>query len=55
MLIIFSLSLGSEKGVVRIGYPNSPHLAPLFIAMDEGLFENQGLKVGLKKFGSSSE
>ena len=40
ILIIFSLSLGSEKGVVRIGYPNNPLLAPLFIAVDRGLFEN---------------
>lgn len=55
ILITFSLSLGSEKGVVRVGYPNNPHLAPLFIAVDKGLFENQGLKVALKKFGSSSD
>ncbi len=55
ILIIFSLSLGGEKGVVRVGYPNSPHLAPLFVAEDKGIFKNQGLKVVLKKFGSSSE
>jgi ABC-type nitrate/sulfonate/bicarbonate transport system substrate-binding protein len=49
ILIVFSLSMSSEEGVVRIGYSNSPHLAPFFIAVDKGLFENQGLKVGLKK------
>ncbi|HAG08893.1 MAG TPA: hypothetical protein DCK87_04930 [Desulfotomaculum sp.] len=55
ILITFSLSLAGEKGVVRAGHTGNPHLAPLFVAEDKGLFKNHGLKMVLKKFGSSSE
>jgi ABC-type nitrate/sulfonate/bicarbonate transport system substrate-binding protein len=53
--VLIILSLGGEKGVVRIGYTNNPLFVPLFVAVDKGLFRNHGLKVELKKFGSPSE
>jgi ABC-type nitrate/sulfonate/bicarbonate transport system substrate-binding protein len=45
---------GSPEGI-RIAHTGSPHLAPLYAALGEGIFENKGLKVSLKQFGSSTD
>lgn len=40
---------------IRIAHTGSPHLAPLYAASKHGVFENKGLKVSLKQFGSSTD
>ncbi len=43
------------EGVVRIGYTNSPLLAPLFLAEEQKLFEANEVKVELKRFGTGRD
>ncbi|HSW58525.1 MAG TPA: ABC transporter substrate-binding protein [Dehalococcoidales bacterium] len=45
---------GSEKGI-RIGYINSPLLAPLFLAQNEGWLEQESLQGKLVKLGNSED
>ncbi|MFW0858819.1 MAG: ABC transporter substrate-binding protein [Dehalococcoidia bacterium] len=44
-----------DDGVIRIGHTGTPHLAPLFVAVEQGIFEDNGLRVELKRFGSTSD
>ncbi|HSV30640.1 MAG TPA: ABC transporter substrate-binding protein [Atribacteraceae bacterium] len=44
-----------DGGVIRIGYTGTPHLAPLYVAVQQGIFADRGLRVELKRFGSSSD
>ncbi|HSW35050.1 MAG TPA: ABC transporter substrate-binding protein [Candidatus Limnocylindrales bacterium] len=41
--------------VINIGHTGTPHLAPLFVAVDHGLFKQEGLDVDLKQFASTSD
>ncbi|MEN4007532.1 MAG: ABC transporter substrate-binding protein [Methanobacteriaceae archaeon] len=44
-----------DDGVIRIGHTGTPHLAPLFVAIDQGIFEDKNLRVELKQFDSTSD
>lgn len=44
-----------REGVVRIGYVGSPFLADLYVSAETGAFEGRGLKVSMKRFGSTSD
>lgn len=53
--LVVSVPNNEEDGVIRIGHTGTPHLASLFVAVDQGIFENKGLKVELKQFGSTTD
>lgn len=44
-----------EQDEIRIAHTGSPHLAPLYAALEHGVFEDNGLKVSLEQFGSSTD
>jgi len=45
----------NSQDEIRIARTGSPHLAPLYAAYGHGVFENKGLKVSLKQFGSTTD
>lgn len=45
----------SSQETIRVAHTGSPHLAPLFTAYENGIFEEAGLKISLKQFGSSTD
>jgi len=55
LALVASMPGSEDDGVIRIGHTGSPHLAPLFVAAQQGIFKDKDLKVELKQFGSTSD
>ncbi|MBS3966670.1 MAG: ABC transporter substrate-binding protein [Truepera sp.] len=55
LLVLGTRAGGGNGEVIRIGHTGSPHLAPLLLAVEQGIFEEYGLRVELKQFGSTAE
>lgn len=55
LLVLGTRAGGGDDGVIRIGHTGSPHLAPLLVAAEQGIFADQGLRVELKQFGSTAD
>jgi ABC-type nitrate/sulfonate/bicarbonate transport system substrate-binding protein len=53
--VIADTTESDSQDLIRVAHTGSPHLAPLYAAYGNGIFEDKGLKVSLEQFDSSTD
>jgi ABC-type nitrate/sulfonate/bicarbonate transport system substrate-binding protein len=55
IVVLADITEDDPQEEIRIAHTGSPHLAPLYAAFGHGIFEDKGLQISLKQFGSSTD